>query len=119
MLVLTIWLVTSVHVPVPNEVVMETSWYGEQFQGLKMANGQRFDRNKLTVAHRYLPLGTEVLLTNPCNGKKIRAIVKDRGPYIEGRDLDVSEKVAKTLELRMNKRGTAPVRVQPLNELGN
>ena len=119
MLVLTIWLVTSVHVPVPNEGMMATSWYGEQFQGRKMANGQRFDRNKLTVAHRYLPLGTEVLLTNPCNGKKIRAIVKDRGPYIEGRDLDVSEKVAQTLELRMSKRGTAPVKVQPLNELGN
>lgn len=113
-----IWMLANagIHNPIPanTEVTMATSWYGQEFQGRTMANGEPFDRNKLTVAHRKLPLGTKVLLTNPDNGFKVIATVKDRGPYIKGRHLDASEKVAKTLQLKMGKKGTAPVVVQVL-----
>lgn len=74
-----------------------SSWYGGQFHGKPMANGERFDKRQLIVAHRQLPFGTVVILTNPTNGRSVKAIIKDRGPFIENRQLDVSEKVAEEL----------------------
>lgn len=64
------------------------SWYSS---GRITANGQRFNPNGNTVAHRTLPFGTKLKLTNPMNGKSIVAIVTDRGPFIRGTGLDVSK----------------------------
>jgi rare lipoprotein A len=63
------------------------SWYQS---GYRTASGQRFDPNGLTVAHRTLPFGTKLKLTNPDNGRSIIATVNDRGPFIRGTGLDVS-----------------------------
>lgn len=78
--------------------VMKASWYGPGFQGSPMANGEPFDMNDYTVAHKTLPLGTCLKLTNIENGRTVNRVeVTDRGPYIEGRQLDVSKAVAKHL----------------------
>ena len=73
------------------------SWYGSGHHNKLTASGQRFDMHKNTLAHRTLPLGTKVRLVNPDNGKSAEGIVNDRGPYIKGRDVDVSYTMAKQL----------------------
>lgn len=73
------------------------SWYGSDHQNRLTANGQRFQMHKNTLAHRTWPLGTRVRLINPDNGKSVEGIVNDRGPYIKGRDVDVSYAIARQL----------------------
>jgi rare lipoprotein A (peptidoglycan hydrolase) len=73
------------------------SWYGPKFHGKTMANGQPFNMHALTAAHKNLLLGTRLILTNPDNGKRVQVRITDRGPYVEGRHLDVSYRVAKKL----------------------
>ncbi len=73
------------------------SWYGPRHHNKLTASGQRFDMHKSTLAHRTLPLGTKVRLVNPDNGKSAEGVVNDRGPYIKGRDVDVSYSMAKQL----------------------
>jgi rare lipoprotein A len=84
----------------PPDMRVLASWYGDWHQGKTMANGKPFDKNAHYVAHRTLPLGTHLLLFNPKNKRTCRAIVTDRGPYIAGRELDVSEHVAELLGFR-------------------
>jgi rare lipoprotein A len=72
-------------------------WYGREHHNKLTASGQRFDMHKNTLAHRTLPLGTKVRLVNPDNGKSAEGVVNDRGPYIKGRDVDVSYAMAKQL----------------------
>lgn len=75
------------------------SWYGSMFHGRKMANGKRFDKHKLTVAHNHFPLGTKLKIVNPENHKHVIAEVTDRGGFEKyGRSLDVSERVAQKLD---------------------
>jgi rare lipoprotein A len=73
------------------------SWYGSQHQNKRTANGQKFHMQENTLAHRTLPLGTKVRLINPHNGKSAEGVVNDRGPYVKGRDVDVSYAMAKQL----------------------
>jgi rare lipoprotein A len=86
------------------------SWYGTDFHGKATANGERYDMDALTGAHRTLPMPTVVRVTNLENGRSLRLRVNDRGPYARGRILDVSRRAA-TL-LGFNAKGTARVRVQ-------
>ncbi|MDD2901481.1 MAG: septal ring lytic transglycosylase RlpA family protein [Syntrophales bacterium] len=86
------------------------SWYGANHAGKPMANGRPFDMYADTVAHKTLPLGTKVTLTNPANGRIATAEVTDRGPYIWGRNLDVSYGVAR--KLGMVEQGVAKLRMQ-------
>ena len=73
------------------------SWYGEKFQGRITASGQVYDMNGLTAAHRELPLGTQIRVTNLGNNRFVILRVNDRGPSIPGRMLDVSKAAARTL----------------------
>jgi rare lipoprotein A len=73
------------------------SWYGENFHGRTMANGKPYDMHGYTVAHRTLRLGTTLCITNPANGRSVRATVTDRGPYVEPRIVDLSKHVADEL----------------------
>jgi rare lipoprotein A (peptidoglycan hydrolase) len=73
------------------------SWYGPKHHNQRTASGQRFNMYKNTLAHRTLPFGTKVRLVNPDNGKSAVGIVNDRGPYVKGRDLDISYALAKQL----------------------
>ena len=86
------------------------SWYGPGFHGRKTASGERFDQNDLTAAHRKLPLGSEVKVTNLENGRSITVEINDRGPYAKGRVLDLSKAAARKLGMMEN--GVAKVRIE-------
>ncbi|NQV17771.1 MAG: septal ring lytic transglycosylase RlpA family protein [Armatimonadetes bacterium] len=76
-----------------------TSYYGTKFHGRPTSNGEVFDMNKLTCAHKTLPFNTILKVTNEDNGKSVVVRVNDRGPFIKGRDLDLSFAAAKEIGL--------------------
>jgi rare lipoprotein A (peptidoglycan hydrolase) len=76
------------------------SWYGPGFNGRPMANGDRFDMEAATVAHKKLPLGTRVCIKNPANERVVIATVTDRGPYVGERIVDLSKGVARALDIK-------------------
>ena len=86
------------------------SWYGREEQGKPTANGETFNRHELTAASRKLPFNTIVRVTNEDNGRSVQVRINDRGPFVKGRVLDLSEAAADTLD--MKKSGTAPVKIQ-------
>jgi rare lipoprotein A len=73
------------------------SWYGPGFHGRKTANGERFDMNALTAAHRTLPLGTQVRVTNSHTGQSVVVRINDRGPYVGRRVIDLSKASAQAI----------------------
>jgi len=86
------------------------SWYGPGFHGRKTANGERFDRNEMTCAHRTLPFGTLVRVVDAATGKSVLVRVNDRGPFCGGRVMDLSEGAARRLGI--TGRGTATARLE-------
>jgi rare lipoprotein A len=80
------------------------SWYGPGFQGKRTASGERFDTNALTAAHRTLPFGTRVRVKSLVNGKEVVVRINDRGPFIQGRIIDLSQAAALALDLTGVKR---------------
>ena len=91
------------------------SYYADQFHGRTTANGETYDMNALTAAHRSLPFGSRLRITNMDNGKSVVVRVNDRGPFVEGRIIDLSLGAAQAVE--MVQRGTARVKIDIL-ELG-
>ncbi len=83
----------------PHEEQVVASWYGKDFDGKPMANGEIYNMYGNTIAHKEIPLGTRVELQNTETGEKVQAVVTDRGPYVEGRDVDLSYGLAKKLSL--------------------
>jgi rare lipoprotein A (peptidoglycan hydrolase) len=79
--------------------VGNASWYGREFDGKKTANGEKFDAESLTAAHPNLPFGSWVRIVNTRNGKFEFVRINDRGPYQEGREIDVSYRVARKIGL--------------------
>jgi len=79
--------------------VGNASWYGPDFNGKKTANGERFNSEALTAAHPNLPFGSWVRIVNTRNGKFELVRINDRGPYQEGREIDVSYRVARKIGL--------------------
>jgi rare lipoprotein A len=75
------------------------TWYGPHHQGKKTASGEIFDMNALTAAHRTLPFGTWVLVTNLANGRSVKVRVNDRGPNRPGAVIDLSSKAAEAIGL--------------------
>ena len=88
------------------------SYYADDFHGKKTASGEKFDMHAMTAAHRTLPFGTRIRVTNLENGKSVVVRVNDRGPFAEGRILDLSLAAAKKLE--MTGKGTVKARVEVL-----
>ncbi len=86
------------------------SWYGPKFDGKPTANGEKFDMNELSAAHRTLPMPSMVRVVNLDNGRSLALRVNDRGPFARGRIIDVSRRAAQLLGFRY--RGTARVRVE-------
>ncbi|MEI7931723.1 MAG: septal ring lytic transglycosylase RlpA family protein, partial [Alphaproteobacteria bacterium] len=86
------------------------SWYGEAFQGKPTANGEVFDMNQVSAAHKTLPLPSMVEVTNLDNGKSLTVRVNDRGPFVDGRIIDLSKGAAD--ELGVLRPGLARVRVR-------
>lgn len=90
------------------------SWYGEDFHGWMTANGEIYDMEALTAAHRTLPLGTAILVTNVENGRQVRVRINDRGPYLYGRVLDLSLAGARALD--MVDSGVAAVQIEVVGD---
>jgi rare lipoprotein A len=111
----------------PDTVVVETgkfvlfkknahaSYYHDKFNGRKTASGARFDNTKLTAAHRKLPFGTKLKITNEANGKFVIVEVIDRGPFAKGREIDLSKKAF--MDIASDKRsGAVIVKIEELRK---
>jgi rare lipoprotein A len=85
------------------------SYYGNSLRGNRTASGERFDPDSFTAAHRSLAFGTCVRVENPANGRSVRVRVNDRGPFVRGRIVDVSEAAARALDFV--RQGVARVRL--------
>ncbi|MCB9989107.1 MAG: septal ring lytic transglycosylase RlpA family protein [Rhodospirillales bacterium] len=107
----------KMYYPTESYTLVETgiaSWYGPQFHGKQTANGEIFDMNELTAAHRTLQMPSLVRVTNLENGRSLIVRVNDRGPYARGRIIDLSKRAADLLGFK--NKGTAKVRLQVLRE---
>jgi hypothetical protein len=100
----------SAHVEKDPAWTMVASYYGRELEGQPMANGQPFDADAYTAAHKSLPFGTKLEVSY--GGESVRVIVTDRGPYVAGRDLDLS--LAAAQRLGLTGQAEAPVRVKVL-----
>lgn len=89
------------------------SFYSDRFQGQTTASGEPFDQQALTAAHPSLPFGTKVLVTREDTGQEVEVLINDRGPFVQGRIIDLSKRAA--VKLGMLRRGTAPVMVTLLD----
>jgi len=96
--------------------MMKASWYGPKFHGRITANGELFDQMALTAAHKKLKFGTLLRITNPKNDKSVVVRINDRGPYISGRQLDLSKAAA--LELGMIEKGVLKLKVEEITLKG-
>lgn len=88
------------------------SWYGGKFHGRLTANGERFDKFALTAAHRTLPFGTRVRVTNTRNGRSVIVRINDRGPFHGNRVIDLSRGAAEAVGMLQS--GTAKVKIEVL-----
>ncbi|NCQ17841.1 MAG: septal ring lytic transglycosylase RlpA family lipoprotein [Ignavibacteria bacterium CG_4_8_14_3_um_filter_37_9] len=95
---------------------MKASWYGPRFHGRTTANGEKFDQEALTAAHKTLRFGTLLRLTNPVTDKSVIVRINDRGPYVRGRNIDVSQEAAS--ELGMLHKGLARLKVEQVSLKG-
>jgi rare lipoprotein A len=86
------------------------SWYGPDFHGKMTANGEKYDMHGMTAAHKLLPFGTRVLVTNKENGKSVVVRINDRGPFVGNRVIDLTRTAA--VRIGMLAKGTAPVILQ-------
>ncbi len=77
----------------------KASFYADKFAGRKTASGAVFKQNKLTAAHKTLPFGTKVKVKNQANGKTVKVLINDRGPFVQGRIIDLSKKAAQRLDM--------------------
>lgn len=93
-----------------NRGTIKASWYGPKFHGKMTANGEVYDQMALTAAHKSLSFGTLLKVTNPKNGRSVIVRINDRGPYIEGRDLDLSKGAA--IELGILRKGVARLKIE-------
>ncbi|MDZ4182315.1 MAG: septal ring lytic transglycosylase RlpA family protein [Candidatus Cloacimonadaceae bacterium] len=111
-------VIDSLHTQEPPEAPpgqrMVASYYYGKFHGRKTASGERFNQYALTCAHKSLPFQTILKVTNPKNGKSVIVRVNDRGPFIRGRDIDLSYAAAE--EIGMLRAGVLPVEVQILED---
>jgi rare lipoprotein A (peptidoglycan hydrolase) len=89
----------TTHEQPENVSYMVTSYYGKKFQGRPTANGETFDMKKFTAAHKTLPFGTKLLVTNEDNGKSVEVRINDRGPFVKGRQLDLAKAAAEQIGL--------------------
>ena len=96
----------------PGNCTGSASWYGDEFADRPTASGERYDPDKLTGAHRTLPLGSRVRVTNLLNGRSVLVTINDRGPYRRRRDIDLSYGAARALG--MIRSGVTRVRIELL-----
>lgn len=112
-LILIIYLITIIHKCEPDFNYREegvASYYSDFLEGRKTASGEIYYRDSLTAAHKTLPLGSKVLITNLKNEKSIWVVINDRGPFIKNRIIDLSRRAADSLDII--RPGIAPVKIE-------
>jgi rare lipoprotein A len=97
--------------PAPRPKQELASWYGPGLNGRRTTTGERFNENAMTAASKTLPLGSQVVVTNPQNGRSVEVRINDRGPHVRGRTLDLTRRAAQ--KLGITKKGVARVEVTP------
>lgn len=97
---------------------VHASYYADKFTGRKTASGQLFDNQKYTAAHRKLPFGTKVRVTNDNNGKSTIVTINDRGPYTKGREIDLSKRAFRDIA-RHHGHGSMTVTIEIMEEIIN
>jgi len=107
----------SLREPVGSIEIGVASWYGHPYHGRKAANGEKYDMNRLTAAHRLLPFGTRVRVSSLRNARMVEVRITDRGPFVEGRLIDLSRAAARVLGFQ--RAGLERVRVEVLSGTGN
>ncbi len=98
-----------------SERTVVASWYGPGFVGRSTSSGEVFNPNAMTAASKTLPLGTQVQVTNPDNGRSVVVRINDRGPFVKGRGLDLSHRAAQKIGL--TGKGVGPVRIASIDGL--
>ena len=114
----SLFFFSCAHVTYPPSEVVQTgvaSWYGPKFHGKTTSNKEVYDMYDLTAAHKSLPFGTYVEVTNLNNGKSVTVRINDRGPFVQGRIIDLSYAAAKAVDMIGS--GTAPVKLEILTEI--
>ncbi len=91
------------------------SYYADKFNNRKTASGAKFSNDKLTAAHKSLPFGTKLKVTNLVNSKSVIVVVNDRGPYVKGREIDLSKKAFMTIANNKNS-GVMDVKIEIIEE---
>jgi rare lipoprotein A len=102
-------LIFSIHVIVAQTQTGKASFYADKFEGSPTASGEKYRHSKATAAHKTLPFGTKVKVTNLANNEFVEVVINDRGPYVEGRIIDLSKSAAETLGF--TNQGLAEVRI--------
>ncbi len=100
----------------PAEEIVRASWYGKEFRGRRTASGEKFNPDGLTAAHKSLPFGTCLVVGNPKTGKEIAVRVNDRGPFVEGRTLDLSAGAASAIGMRSTQK-VSMKRCEPVHKV--
>lgn len=99
-LVLLLFLGFSLYSCTPKTTQLgKASYYHDKYQGRKTANGEKYKKRKLTAAHKTIPFGTKVTVTNLDNGQRVKVRINDRGPFVEGRIIDLSRKAARKIDM--------------------
>ncbi|MBC7755900.1 MAG: septal ring lytic transglycosylase RlpA family protein [Bdellovibrio sp.] len=98
----------------PDKMIGLASFYGGKFNGRRTASGEKFNHHALTAAHKTLPFGSKVQVTNLRNGKSVVVRINDRGPFVKGRIIDLSKAAAKQIGLSSS--GTARVKLEVLKK---
>jgi murein L,D-transpeptidase YcbB/YkuD len=98
------------------EEIVRASWYGNEFRGSRTASGEKFNPDGLTAAHKSLPFGTCLVVGNPKTGKEVAVRVNDRGPFVEGRSLDLSAGAARAIGMRSTQK-VSMKRCEPVHKV--
>ena len=110
---LTILLLLMVIVAYSQVQTGKASYYADRFEGHTTASGEKYKHNKLTAAHKSLPFGTVVRVTNVDNDQSVDVTINDRGPYVEGRVIDLSKSAAETIGMLIQ--GIAEVKIEVID----
>ena len=96
-----------------HDLVGQASWYGKRFHGKLTASGETYNMRAYTAAHKTLPFGTVVKVINTANNKSVEVKINDRGPFVKGRVIDLSQKAFE--QIGSTNQGVVPVRIEILN----
>ncbi|WP_392339794.1 septal ring lytic transglycosylase RlpA family protein [Moritella marina] len=97
-----------------HDLVGEASWYGSKYHGKRTASGETYNMRAYTAAHKTLPFGTVVRVTNTVNNKSVDVKINDRGPFVRGRIIDLSQKAFE--QIGSTNKGVVPVRIDILDD---